>query len=270
MSMQQMARISWIGALAALAVVSSVQAQAPDSVTALLWLDRGSEPVVEIGDEVRVYYRTNIDAFAAIFRVDTKGNASLVFPQHPDADAFVAAGRDHRLLFPESARWRVGDDVGLGHFVIIASQSPLDLSTFEQVDGTGWDLETAGAGRYEDVYLAVDDFVTAVLPAWEQERFGLNLVTYEVVNAEVRDVRPMYAYARPRVVFTGPRYPVRHYHVGPRRVLYRPRPTIVVPVHYAAGRPVYKERAVAGSSTLSAPVKATGVVGRSTRVRSVR
>lgn len=147
--MHKMARVSWIEARAALAVVGSVEGQARDSVMAQVWLDRDPEPVVEICDEVWVYYRTNVDA-------------SLVFPQDPAADGFVAARRDHRLLFPESARWHVREDVGLGHFVIIASQSPLDLSHFERVDGTGWDLESAGVRRYKDVYLAADDFVTAV------------------------------------------------------------------------------------------------------------
>ncbi|MDE0899664.1 MAG: hypothetical protein OSA81_11655 [Longimicrobiales bacterium] len=54
------------------------------------------------------------------------------------------------------------------------------------MDGTGWDLESAGVGRYEDVYVAADGFVTAVLPEWEQglERFAFNLMTYEVANAE--------------------------------------------------------------------------------------
>jgi len=119
--MQKMACISWIGALAALAVVSSVQGQVPVSVMVQVWFDRGSEPVVEIGDEVRIYYRTNVDAFAAIFLVGTDGDASLVFPSHRAVDGLVAAGRDHRLRFPESARWHAREDVGLGHSVIIAS-----------------------------------------------------------------------------------------------------------------------------------------------------
>ncbi|HEM46260.1 MAG TPA: DUF4384 domain-containing protein, partial [Alphaproteobacteria bacterium] len=75
-----------------------------DSLEARVWLDRGAEPVVEPGDEVRVYYRTSHDAFAAIFRIDTDGRISLVYPQHPDMDPWVVGGRDYRLLFADSPR----------------------------------------------------------------------------------------------------------------------------------------------------------------------
>ena len=45
---------------------------------ARVWLDRGDEPVLQRGDQVRVYYQTSLDAFTAIFRIDTDGAVRLL------------------------------------------------------------------------------------------------------------------------------------------------------------------------------------------------
>lgn len=156
------------------------QAVPVDSLEARVWLDRGDEPVVQRGDEIRVYYRTSADAYAAIFRIDTDGVISLIFPQHPDMDSAVRGGRDYRLLFPRSARWRVDEDPGAGYFFIVASPEPLDFSLLGFDDESGWDLGEVGATVYEDPYVAIDDYVAAVVPDWEVVPFALDFLQYSV------------------------------------------------------------------------------------------
>lgn len=151
-----------------------------DSVEARVWLDRGDEPVVEWGDEVRVYYRTSHDAYAAIFRVDTDGRVSLLYPQHPDADPWVVGGRDYRLVFREGSRWEVREDPGVGYFFMVASQQPLDFSLFGFDADEGWDLRGVGETVYEDPYVAIDDYVAAVLPDWETAPYALDFLEYSV------------------------------------------------------------------------------------------
>jgi len=151
-----------------------------DSLEARVWLDRGDEPVVEPGDEVRVYYRTSADAFAAIFRIDTDGRISLVFPQHPDADDFVAGGRDYRLVFRDSSRWRVDEDPGVGYFFMIASPVPLDYSSLGYDAEEGWDLSGVAETVYEDPYVAIDDYVATLLPFWENTPYALDFLEYSV------------------------------------------------------------------------------------------
>ena len=76
---------------AALAAVGA-SAQTPpegDGLEARVWLDRADDPVLRRGEHARVYYRTSVDAFAAIFRIDTDGVISLIFPQHPGAEDLV-------------------------------------------------------------------------------------------------------------------------------------------------------------------------------------
>jgi len=152
----------------------------PDSLEARVWLDRGDEPVVRRGDEVRVYYRTSHDAYAAIFRIDTDGVISLIFPQHPDADYSVHGGRDYRLIFPQSARWHVDEDPGVGYFFMVASPEPMDFSQLGFDPELGWDLGEVGATVYEDPYVAIDDYVAAIVPDWEVVPYGLDFLSYSV------------------------------------------------------------------------------------------
>jgi hypothetical protein len=147
---------------------------------ARVWLDRGDEPVLQRGDQVRVYYRTSEDAHAAIFRIDTDGAISMVFPQHPGAIEPVRGGRDYRLLFPGSPAWGVGDDPGAGYFFMIASPEPLDFSAFSYDPRLGWDLGAVGVVVYEDPYVAIDDYVAAVVRDWQGVPYGLDFLTYHV------------------------------------------------------------------------------------------
>ncbi len=151
-----------------------------EGLEARVWLDRGDEAVVQAGDDVRVYYRTSMDAYAAIFRIDTDGDISLLFPQHPGVDNWVAGGRDYRLLLDRTPRWRVRDEPGMGYFFMIASPDPLDFSAFEWDDEYGWDLSTVGEVVYDDPYVAIDDYVAAILPDWEDVPYALDFLSYSV------------------------------------------------------------------------------------------
>jgi hypothetical protein len=92
--------------LLAVCVAPPVKAQerAYDSpLEACVWLDRADEPVLQRGDRVKVYYRTSLDAYIAIFRIDTDGRVTLVQPAHPGAEELTRGGQDYRLVFPNSA-----------------------------------------------------------------------------------------------------------------------------------------------------------------------
>ena len=107
------------------------QERAYDSpLEARVWLDRGDEPVLQRGDRVRVYYRTSLDAYTAIFRIDTDGRVTLVQPAHPGVEELTRGGRDYRLVFPRSAQWVVGEYPGIGYYFIVAAEQPLDFSRF--------------------------------------------------------------------------------------------------------------------------------------------
>ncbi len=173
---------STLAALVACAAVpyALIAQETASSLEARVWLDRGEEPVLRRGESVRVYYRTNEDGFAAIFRIDTDGRVHLVYPQHPDAVEVIRANRDYRLLFPQGPAWRVTEDPGVGYLFIVASPEPLDLSTFPYDERYGWDVGAVGDVVYTDPYVAIDDYVARVVPDWEQVPYALDFVSYSV------------------------------------------------------------------------------------------
>lgn len=168
-------------AIAAPTPLRAQDASVEGSLEARIWLDRGAEPTLHRGERVRVYYRVSADAYVAIFHIDTDGTVRLVHPRAPDEDNYVRGGRDYRLLFPRSPYWYVDEYDGKGYFFIVASSRPLDFSEFGySYYGAGWDLTQVGRQIYRDPYVAMDDYVAALVPDWEQEGYGLDFLAYNV------------------------------------------------------------------------------------------
>ncbi len=150
-------------------------------VEARVWLDRGDEPILQYGERVRVYYRTALDAYVAVFHIDTDGVTRLIFPRSPGADHYARGGRDYRLLFPRSPYWFVDEQPGLGYFFIVASPEPFDFSAFRfSPYGRGWDLSLVGRQVYRDPYVAMDDYVAALVTDWEVASYALDFTGYHV------------------------------------------------------------------------------------------
>ena len=149
-----------------------------------IWLDRGVDPVLEAGDRVRIYYRTDADAYVAILQIDTDGTTRMMYPRSPTENHYARADRDYRLLFPRSAYWNVDDRPGVGYFFIVTSPSPFDFSDFgySYYDG-GWDLSGVGSTVYSDPYVAMDDYVAQLVPDWEYVDYGLDFTSYSVGGA---------------------------------------------------------------------------------------
>ena len=162
---------------------SSLEARAQGEAVGLearVWLDRGDEPVLRRGETVRIFYRTTQDAYAAIFRLDTDGRISLVYPPEPSMIERLTGGVDYRLIFPSSPVWRVRDDPGVGYFFMVASPNPLDFSAFPFDPEFGWDLGAVGNVVYEDPYVAIDEYVAQLIPGWEEVPYGLDFISYSV------------------------------------------------------------------------------------------
>ena len=42
-----------------------------------VWVDKGDKALYEPGEDIRVYFRTNRDAYVLIYNIDTRGNVHL-------------------------------------------------------------------------------------------------------------------------------------------------------------------------------------------------
>jgi Domain of unknown function (DUF4384) len=171
------------GLLAGLALLlpSAGNSSAFQSLEARVWIDRGDEPILQRGERVRIYYRTNQDAYVTILEIDTGGETRLLYPRAPEEQNYVRGDQDHRLLFPRSPYWFADGQPGIGYFFIIASPEPMDLSGLGySYRGGGWDLTPVGALSYSDPYEAIDDFVDFTVPDWEDVDYALNFATYDI------------------------------------------------------------------------------------------
>ena len=158
--------------------------EAPEAPEARIWLDRGSDPIVMPGDRVRVYYRSNIDAYVAILQIDADGTVRLLYPASPTENHYARSERDYRLLFPRSAYWNVNDRPGVGYFFVVTSPTPFDFSDFKYSrNGGGWDLSVVGSTVNTDPYVAIDAYVARLIPDWEYADYGLDFVSYQVGGA---------------------------------------------------------------------------------------
>lgn len=175
----------WLGTLALLALGAggvSAQDYAPEDLPeARIWLDRGNDPLLQRGDRVRVYYRTAADAYVAIFHINSDGNLQLLHPRAPEDEHFARAGRDYRLLFPQSSYWFVDEYPGKGYFFLVASPEPFDFGAFGYDPyERGWNLTTVGRTVYQDPYLAIDDYVARLIPDWERIPYAVDFIAYDV------------------------------------------------------------------------------------------
>ncbi|MGD2120989.1 MAG: DUF4384 domain-containing protein [Gemmatimonadota bacterium] len=241
-------------------------------VEARVWLDRGAEPVLQRGERARIYYRVSESAFVAIFHIDTNGTSRLVFPSSPQENHYARGGRDYRVLLPGSTYWYVNEDPGVGYFFIVASPEPFDFRDFNYSHyAGGWDLSLVGRQVYGDPYLAMDDYVAALIPDWEYVGYGLDFTSYHVERHhdyprflcyDCHGFQPYYSwnpYAYSCTSFRVVVYSDPYYYPATRY-----RGTRVVYVQPRRGIPRYgfKERAVGEAGTPSIVVRNTPPVGQ--------
>jgi hypothetical protein len=131
------------------------------------------------GDRVRLYYRTERDAYVMIFRVDTDGRVQLLFPRNPDEENYGSAGATYSVAsYDRSSAFQVDDDPGVGYIFAVASVDPFD---YREIAGDGgWDLSSVSDGRiHGDPRSAMEELVHNLLPS-DYGDFDTHLLPYYV------------------------------------------------------------------------------------------
>lgn len=145
-----------------------------------LWTDRSDATIYHRGDRVRVYFRTDADAYVTVLRVDTDGRVRVLFPEEPWDDNFARSGRSYEVR-PSDDRYAfyVDEYPGEGYVFAIATLDPFDYRGM--VRGDHWDYAVIGNnGRLTgDPYVAVQDLVDLIVPA-NYDAYGYDLATYYV------------------------------------------------------------------------------------------
>lgn len=131
------------------------------------------------GDRVRVYFRTERDAYVTVFRVDTDGRVRVLFPRIPDDDNWAAGGTTYQLsAYDRGVGFMVDDYPGVGYVFGVASNEPFDYH--EMVAADGWDVREVSGGRvHGDPLSSLEEMVQGLLPAGYAD-FDDHLVPYYV------------------------------------------------------------------------------------------
>ncbi len=103
----------------------------PHEVEVEIWTNRGDGSRYCAGEPIEIYYRTNVDAWVAIYNLDTRGRVTKLLPAPGKRDTFARGGEINRL------RPRYGH-----HFEV---EGPSGWETLRAVASTDrWALRDAG------------------------------------------------------------------------------------------------------------------------------
>lgn len=69
----------------------------PVPVDVELWTDKGRGADYCVGEEIEIFFRTDADAYVAVFDTDTRGRTHRLFPNRWDRDHFVRGHKTYRL-----------------------------------------------------------------------------------------------------------------------------------------------------------------------------
>jgi uncharacterized protein DUF4384 len=147
------------------------------------------------GDRARVYVKSTRPGYLLVLRADAQGRVRVLFPQAPDDDTYIPAGKQLEVRGRGDRDAFTVDDAG-GSGKIIAAVSPRPFNTAQYSRGGHWDywalslVDTAGVDT-EALLLSIADGMSA-----PGEKYEYDLVTYTVASeGELGG----YGYAHPRV-----------------------------------------------------------------------
>ncbi len=142
-----------------------MSAAAPGRVA--VWSDR--EDPYERGQGARVYLSAERASHVAVFRVDTDGRVSVLFPREPWGDTYVREPRRFEVTGGRGGRSFVVDDYpGVGYLFAIASTRPLHFEDIAR--GDYWDYRAIAGGRIQgDPYVALSDLAARLAPGGEYD-----------------------------------------------------------------------------------------------------
>lgn len=173
-----------------------------------VWTDRED---YYIGGKIKVFFRTNQDAYVALYDIDTDGYLHLLFPYNGNDRRFVQGGVTYRIpdKYDDYSLWVEGPP-GIEYVQAVASLDPFPLPSWPgyqrpQSDEEEDDYDRSGTDSYGSDYRPgervegdpadyLDGLVRRVVPIERYpDRCAVDLVTFHVL-------RPYY-YSRPYPVY---------------------------------------------------------------------
>jgi hypothetical protein len=97
-----------------------------------VWMEgKDDREVLQKGEKFAVGFQTNQDAYAVVYRIDTEGEVSILWPRSRFDDGFVFGGHEYKLPVAGKRRLVAGGEAGEGFVQAIVSSYPFDLRELE-------------------------------------------------------------------------------------------------------------------------------------------
>ena len=97
-----------------------------------VWIEGLEEDeVLERGQAMSVGFQTNDDAYAVVYRIDTEGEVTILWPRSRMDDGFVFGGHEYMLPVAGARRLSASSRSGEGIIEVLTSRYPFDLRDLE-------------------------------------------------------------------------------------------------------------------------------------------
>ncbi len=96
------------------------------SVDVDIWTNKGDGARYCIGEEIDISFRTNVDAWVAVFNTDTRGKTHRLFPNRYDSEHFVRGGKTYSLPV-DGYSFRIEGPTGHESLKVVAATSRREL-----------------------------------------------------------------------------------------------------------------------------------------------
>ena len=93
-----------------------------------VWIENLDEgEVLEKGEDLAVGFQTNEDAYAVVYRINTEGLVTVLWPRSRMDDGFVFGGHEYQMPVTGSRRLVASSRTGEGFIEAVVSRYPFDL-----------------------------------------------------------------------------------------------------------------------------------------------
>jgi hypothetical protein len=140
-----------------------------------------SDDVLMRGDRARVYVKTTQPGYLLVLRADAQGRVRVLFPQAPEDDSYIPAGKQLEVRGRgDRQAFTVDDAEGSGKILAAVASRPFNTAAYAR--GGHWDywafaLVDTTAVDTEALLLSIVDGMSA-----GGERYDYDLVTYTVAG----------------------------------------------------------------------------------------
>ncbi len=100
-----------------------------------IWSDRGDGSRYCAGESIEIFFRTNVDAWVAIYDLDTRGRVTKLFPTRRASNNFVRGGVVNRLPSRYGFHFEVEGPAGWETLRAVASTHRHALRNVDRHDG---------------------------------------------------------------------------------------------------------------------------------------